>query len=81
VDVESDWKPWWGKQDATHDRIMAGQEAAPPCFTCKGHATHYGLTYAGTWAYQCDRHAHNEGINARHRIDYKPLPVFVAKAR
>jgi hypothetical protein len=78
VEEESNWKRWWRKQDATHDRVMAGQEAAPPCFTCKAKSEWYGLTAGGTWAYQCEDHAHNRGIADRWAIEYKPLPVFPA---
>lgn len=43
---------------AQYERVMAGEEAPPPCFTCKAPSTHVttGITPAGYHAYQCDKH-------------------------
>lgn len=40
-------------------RVLAGEEPAPACFTCKAPSTYVstGVTPAGYYAFQCAKHA------------------------
>lgn len=73
-----DWPAFYREQWENYHAIMVGLLAAPPCFTCRGRATHVGKNISGSYAYQCDRHANNDGFNEQHHIEYRPLPVFPA---
>ena len=53
---------YYAGHQARYERVVAGEEDAPACYTCARASTHVSrtITPAGVHAYACPRHARTE---------------------